>query len=159
MKVKTCAIKQLNDVIRDKNTCAVIICSSYSSREEYKKDFRYSLFLNFDDIIDENKDRCFSFEMAKQVAEFIASLDSNNVTDICFCCDSGRSRSTAMAAAYLRRLKDNEYVYWENPIYNLNLLVYRLMSKVFDVPVSRFGLVHRVRKNSRALKKVVRNSR
>ena len=158
MKVKTCAIKQLNEV-QNKDRCAAVLCSSYPSREEYKNGFPYSLFLHFDDVIDENKARSFNNEMAKAVAEFINKLGCNDITDLYFCCDSGRSRSTALAAAFLRKTNRDEFEYWKNPIYNPNILVYKLMCKAFNVPVTTFGLYFRKWINKRALKKAIDSAR
>lgn len=158
MRVKTCAIKQLNEV-QNKDRCAAVLCSSYPSREEYKNGFSYSLFINFDDVIDENKAKSFNYDMAKEVAEFITKINGCDITDLYFCCDSGCSRSTALAAAFLRKNKKDEFVYWKNPMCNPNILVYKLMCKAFNVPITTFGLYFRKWINKRALKRAIGRAR
>ena len=56
------------------------------------------------------------------------------------CCDSGESRSTAMAAAIMRYFGVSDKEIWTNPMYHPNLLVYKNQLEAFGIKISKFKL-------------------
>lgn len=56
---------------------------------------------------------------------------------IYFCCDSGESRSTALAAAWMHYSEQDEMRIWKNIKYHPNELVYYLQSVACGLPITR----------------------
>ena len=80
----------------------------------------------------------FSVEHGRQVLAF---LEKNKTAQrICVCCDSGQSRSTAMAAAITRYFGADDMPIWENPKYHPNLSVYGCQLQAFGIERSETEL-------------------
>lgn len=158
MIVRVCSIKQLNCEPIDKMETAVICCSSYGERKRYLRGFRKTLFLRFEDILDNSSSRSFNASMAKQIVEFVKNIDDRYI--LYCCCDGGRSRSSAIAAAILRAFNsDAELEIWNSPIYHPNMLVYSLLTREFAKKTTKIGLLFRRWLNNWALKRAIMRSR
>lgn len=143
LMVKASSIKE---ALQDRHTfskdTAVVMVSSYPLDEKIKERFDSSavpyIFLQFDDVADEHSCRTqFTGDMAVRIKCFIDSLPEER-RYLSFLCDSGQSRSTALAAAFLRRCycDRNDLKVFLNPYMKPNLLVYETMCKILNVPVA-----------------------
>lgn len=125
LDIEVLPIKNLYNVLQHSNTtnkCAIIM-SSYDINEE-KLNGIQNIYLQFDDIKDKNKNS-FNENMAQQIHKFI---DKNaNYEKIYICCDSGESRSSAIAAATYKYLGTSDKIIWKNYHYHPNELVYKIM--------------------------------
>lgn len=128
------------------------------------------LILSFDDIEDVKHINAFTQEQANQIRIRVNRWISQKVKEIYICCDSGESRSAAIAAAIRRHLerKRRKYIIkispkekdiWANPHYHPNILVYDLMCKAFHMKTTKLGLFIRKRTSRNALRKAIRESR
>lgn len=89
---------------------------------------------------------------------FVDKLD-DNIADLFFCCDSGESRSPALATAYMRYFGMDEMSIWRNPRYHPNSLVYKFQCKALGKPISAIGLKYRTYISKQALKKAIKRAR
>lgn len=146
-----CPVKKLYQLALegDMSEVAVVAVSSYDIDKEKLGGFYDSITLNFDDITDENEENAFSQMDAFLIYRFVCALPQN--TDTLFvCCDSGESRSSAMAAAIMRYNKKDDVAIWNNPHYHPNPLVYRRLCNVFGVTVSDGELSEKLKINETA---------
>lgn len=152
--------------------CAIIACtSSMFSPEQYDiYADACKLILPFDDVEDQKHINAFTQEQADQVKKHILKWKHDGIKNIYVCCDSGESRSTAMAAAIKRFLAGDRIKYktilspqekdiWFNPHYHPNILVYDLMCKAFHMKTTKLGLFIRRQTSQNALRKAIRESR
>ena len=91
----------------------------------------------------------FSKNESEQISHFIKELPKNLDT-LFICCDSGESRSTAMAAAIARYINSDEIKIWFNPHYHPNPLVYKLLCDSLGVYVSEKEVADKVAVNQKA---------
>lgn len=156
MLIKICPIKrllQIREQLESNNNIAAILCSSYKIPTE-KFDWIPHIALEFDDIATPSPGRSFDEDKSKRIREFVDGLPKHGTLYIC--CDSGESRSAAIAAAtYCYRNKD-EMIIWRDPCYHPNLLVYKLQCEAYGVSVSRFQLWRRARISRRAFRNAVK---
>lgn len=101
------------------------------------------------------KHKAFSFDYREDmdVKEFLEK--QNDFGRIYVCCDSGESRSTAMAAAIMRYYGKSDKEIWTNPHYHPNLLVYKEQLYAFGIKVSKLRLSYLKYINNRALKRAI----
>ena len=92
--------------------------------------------------------------MADAISEKIK--ESADKADIYICCDSGESRSTAIAAALMRLYNQSDKIIWNNPHFHPNLLVYELMCKSMRLNCSKLRLWYNKKVSDYALKKAFR---
>ncbi len=157
IRIKICPIKRLYMIAKNdelENTGA-ILCSSYSINADKVKNVQYKLCLEFDDIINASSISAFNLQLAEQIKTFIDSVH-NKVDVLYVCCDSGESRSTALSAAIMRYLGQNDKKIWTNPHYHPNLLVYKIQCKAFGIYVSKVELYIRLKISDWALHKAMR---
>lgn len=152
-QIRICSIKELFLIAKQVRLhhAAAILCSSYPINQEKVKQIPHAICLSFDDIVDETRDRAFDLDKAEHIRCFLETLDPS-VQALYICCDSGESRSAAIAAAIMRHFGMNENCVWENPHYHPNPLVYRLMCKAFGIFQPKFLVLQKVRKNRKALR-------
>ena len=158
MEIKVSSIKKIKEDLKSANTdnIKLIIASSYDNNiENIEKEKK--LFLHFDDIsiIRQNS---FNRDIAKQINNFVKEIDFDN-EELYVCCDSGVSRSSAIAAAILRKYKQNEDVIWKNYNYKPNLLVYKTLCDEFNLVNYPMRLKHKENINKKALKKRIEESK
>lgn len=127
-----------------------ILCSSYEVRQLRCP----SIVLLFDDTINKHHPRRFAQKMADAISEKIK--ESADKADIYICCDSGESRSTAIAAALMRLYNQSDKIIWNNPHFHPNLLVYELMCKSMRLNCSKLRLWYNKKVSDYALKKAFR---
>ena len=150
LMVKASSIKE---ALQDRHTfsrdTAVVMVSSYPLDEKVKERFDSSavpyIFLQFDDVEDEHSCRTqFTDDMAIQVKCFIDLLSEERCY-LSFLCDSGQSRSPALAAAILRRCYTdrNDLKVFLNPHMKPNLQVYETMCKILNIPVEKHEITFR----------------
>lgn len=153
-------IKAVYDRITEEDrrqTAGLILCTTYPLRRECLLGVS-CLHLDFADTEDGKRENAFTPAMAVKVRNFVKSFESWG-TELYICCDSGESRSTAIAAAVRRFWKQDEKAIWKNPRYHPNLLVYELQRRAFGCPVGRCGLKYRAWLNKRALRQAIRRAR
>lgn len=124
MNISVCPIKRsyLMEQEQCQNNVAAILCSSYPIDEKKVSRISQKLILSFNDTINMRDPRVYRLELAEQVLAFVAALDRQ--TELYICCDSGESRSAAIAAAVHRYTRQDEMMIWKDPHYCPNPLVY-----------------------------------
>ena len=158
MEVKVSSIKQAKAELKSIKTenVKLIIASSYNDDIDNVKS-ENKLVLQFDDITTVNQ-KSINKDIARRINMFISNIDFNK-ENLYVCCDSGVSRSAAIAAAILRKYKQNENIIWKNYYYQPNILVYKTLCDEFDLRNSPLTLKYKVTINKKALKKKIRESR
>ena len=158
--VRICANKQLTahrDELSGKTVYAVR-CSSASLDPSDALWPEHQIFLEFMDTV---MDRMSAFQpgQAEAIAAFVKDVPENSL--LFFCCDAGVSRSSALAAAYLRSRGriDEEMEIWEDPAYHPNSLVYKLQCRAYGVRVTGYDLKRHMQINEQAFSREIRRSR
>lgn len=158
MEIRVGSIKETEEDLKKLNTynTKAIIISSYAKDIESIKT-EDKLVLNFDDIAIKNSNS-FNSTLAKKIHDFVDSIDFNKYK-LYICCDSGESRSSAVAACILRKYKKNENVIWKDYNYHPNIYVYDILCKEFGLKNSNFRLRYKKYINNKALKNKIKNSK
>lgn len=151
---------------------AVIACTSDPAVAERFGSFppERTLILSFLDTEEPGHVSAFSEPQACETAAFITKSAASGIKSLTVCCDSGESRSAAIAAAAERSLHPkggkyrilicpNERYIWENPRCHPNLYVYKLLCDKMKMKTTEFGLRLRKRVNDKALKKAIKKGR
>lgn len=158
LRIHVLPIKGLSDeILEDISTSAVIAISSVPERFR-RVGFYNCCVLSFQDIENPNMKDAFSINHALLIKKFILELPINT-RDLYICCDSGESRSPAIAAALLTVSNRSDERVWNNPFYKPNLLVYRVMCRVFGKIISEEELIAKKKQNEEALARTIRNGR
>ena len=127
-----------------------VLCSSYEVRQPRCP----SITLLFDDTTNKHNPGRFTQNMADAVLKKIKeNADKNNIY---ICCDSGESRSMAIAAAVMRFYNRSDKIIWNNPHFHPNLLVYELMCKSMRLSCSKLRLLYNKKVSDYALKKALK---
>lgn len=138
----------------DMREVAVLAVSSYEIRKDKLVGFCAQHCMNFSDIVDANNVDSFTADTAKTIVAFVRTLPEN-IDTLFVCCDSGESRSTAMAAAVMRYNRMDEMFIWKNPHYHPNPLVYTLLCEAFGIHVSEKEVKKLCEINDNALKNAI----
>ena len=138
------------------NNVKAIIASSYNNDIE-NVDSNNKLIMHFDDI-NAYRPNSFNEQFAKEIHNFVNDIDFNKYK-LYICCDSGVSRSSAIAAAILRKYKENEDIIWHDCNYQPNIYVYKTLCDEFNLKNSTFRLRHKQRINRNELKRKINKSR
>lgn len=151
-EIMICPLKLLYQYAADgdMSNVSVLAVSSYDIDEEKLVAFRSKLLLNFADVTSCTDFSAFTKTTAESIAEYVKELPGNLDT-LFICCDSGESRSTAMAAAISRYNGSDEMKIWRNPHFHPNPLVYKLLCGSFGIQVSDEDVAERVAVNNKAL--------
>lgn len=129
-------IKQLYALLSNDPSCAqnaVAILSSSYAVQEAKITIPHITEI-FDDVDRDIPCRSLSTAAAHRIANFIKGIDPH-VNTIFVCCDSGMSRSSAIAAVVHRFYGISDSAIWDSPHYHPNPFVFRLVSECLDMPV------------------------
>lgn len=137
------------------STSIAVCCSSYPIDRDRLPNIPL-LCLQFDDIQNEHSNRAFTVQMAKEIGAFVAR---HRDCDLYFCCDSGESRSAALAAAFARFYRLDEMLIWKDPHYHPNPLVYRMQCQALGMRLPKLSLRMRMYRNKRAFRVAIRNAR
>lgn len=116
-----CPIKAVLEEITQ-STAYYILCSSY---EIHLKPTENSLILHFFDTCNPRNPYVFTKEDAIAILTFFDSFPSD--ADVFVCCDSGESRSPAVAAALMRYQGESDYEIWNSSEYHPNSLVFDIL--------------------------------
>lgn len=151
-EIMICPIKQLYQYAEDgdMSDVAILAVSSYDIEQENLKAFCNTLCLNFADVSNGKDFSAMSNDVAMKIADYIKNLPKQLDT-LFVCCDSGESRSTAMAATIMRHNGMDEMKIWKNPHYHPNPLVYKLLCNAFGFQVSDEDVAEKVAINNKAL--------
>lgn len=133
-EVKIRPIKQLYGILEQEehSRAAAILCSSFGVQEA-RVPIPHILEI-FDDVDREIPGRSLSAEAVNRIAGFIKNI-SPKIEVVYVCCDSGISRSSAIAATVCRHFAISDSPIWENPRYQPNSLVFRLLCESLEIPV------------------------
>ena len=155
-EIMVCPVKQLYMLAcdGDMSDVAAIAVSSYTICEEKLSVFSKKLCLSFDDITNAAVSSAFTEDKAKQIAEYVKKLP-DDLDTLFVCCDSGQSRSSAMAAAILRYKALDDMRIWKNPKYHPNPLVYKLLCQAFNINVTDEEIDDKIKINEQAFSKAV----
>lgn len=153
------------------NDTAIIVCTSNTSAPEQFSIYPKELLtiLIFFDITDARSNMSINEEQAKSICDFANKAYQNKISDLYVCCDSGESRSAAVAAAIIRfyskgrsyrfRIAKEEKKIWSNPAYHPNTYVYKMVCNAFSMKTSNFGIWKRKRTSNKALKRSINSAR
>ena len=158
MIVNVSSIKKARAELKETNTDDVklILASSYNGNIENVKE-KNKLILQFDDVTTIGNNS-FNKNIAGKINRFVKKVDFNK-DKLYICCDSGVSRSSAIAAAILRKYKKNEDVIWKNYNYQPNILVYKVLCDEFNLINYNMRLKYKQHINKKALKRKIEESR
>ena len=108
------------------------------------------MILKFLDITDARSNMAINEEQAKAVCDFAKKAYKKGISDLYVCCDSGESRSAAVAAAITRFyskgrsyrfiIAKEEKKIWSNPAYHPNTYVYKMVCSAFSMRTSAAGI-------------------
>ena len=158
MEVKVSSIKQAIQELKaiDIENVKMIIASSYNGNVDCVED-KNKLVLHFDDITTSNQNS-INKDIAMQINKFVSNIDFDKER-LYVCCDSGVSRSSAIAAAILRKYKKDEDIIWKNYSYQPNILVYKTLCDEFNLKNYPIRLKHKENINRKAFRKKIKESR
>ena len=106
---------------------AAVLCTLNQIRTEQLEGITY-VHVPFVDVLNKKHPDAFTAEKASHIKSFVDGLPQD--LTLFFCCDSGQSRSTALAAAFKRYLGQDERVVWDDVRYCPNRLVYAVQCRV-----------------------------
>lgn len=153
-------IKKLYEILENEpdhsKNAVVILCTSYEVQ-----DFRIPIphiTEKFDDVDREIIGRSLSHEAACRIAHFIKKIDPG-VEIVYVCCDSGMSRSSAIAAVVHRYYALSDKEIWESPHYHPNPLVFKMVSECLNMPVDDVLLDRLITINRMAFRNAIKRVR
>lgn len=157
--IRVCSIKRLYSLVESFNNraeIAAVLCST-TPVSKAKLDGIQHIYVSFADITDAKRFDAFQIEKAQRIKKFVDNLKGIRVLYVC--CDSGESRSTAVAAAILRYWKRDEMKLWKNAHFHPNPLVYHLQSKAFGCPSTKLRALLLSQYNKRLFHKKIQSQR
>ena len=159
--IKIRSLKKFYQVVQDPDFdrlhTIALISLSYPVDEDRLCGVR-SVVCQYDDIDRDVMGRCFTRVEANKFARFFKSYEKETTT-IFSICDGGCRRSAAVAAALFRFYgRDDEEIrrVWQNPAYEPNPLVFRLMAFALGAPVDDFDLDLRIWENRNAIRERIK---
>ena len=107
-----------------------------------------ALLLRFMDVTDPAHPLAFRAEQAAKIAAFLRRPDAR--PEVFVCCDSGESRSAAIAAAILLSQGSSDAPIWDSAEYHPNPLVFQRMCAALGVAVTEAALKDRQKRSDAA---------
>ena len=158
LELRVCSIKEAEKRLQGKNIDNVkaILISSYED-DINCIGVDDKLLLKFDDIVIQGVNS-FNSELAKKIIAFLNTVNFEKKI-LYICCDSGISRSSAIAAAILRKYNQNEFKIWRDCEYTPNILVYKILCDSFGIKNSKLRLKYLQYINQNALKRKIKKLR
>ena len=159
MKIRIYPIKRFYSILETfygKDDVAAIICTTDPVSKAKLSGIRY-IHVSFADVTASKRFDAFRPEKAQRIKRFVKNLKDTKVLYVC--CDSGESRSAAVAAAILRYWGKDEMAIWKNIRFHPNPLVYYLQSKAFMCPSSKLRAVLLTRYNRWLFRKQIKAQR
>ncbi len=156
-KVSNVIISPIIAVINDLGDMAAdfILCSSNWEIPVYKNS--NVLFLHFFDTENFNHPMRFRDSHAEQIVTFLSKENANE--DLFVCCDSGESRSSAIAAAIQLAVGHDDRYIWDCVDYHPNQLVFEALCQKLGVNISKQAIKSRKEINNSALEKAILSGR
>ncbi len=158
-EIQICPIKKLYNIAAqaDLSEVAALVVSSYDiDLPKLSGCYKVSAH-QFQDISNKNANGSFNMRTAEIIKKFVLELP-NNLDTLFVCCDSGKSRSSAMAAAISRYFGVDEMKIWKNPLYHPNPLVYKILCQAFDMYIPDVELNSLLHINNQAFNEAVRKN-
>lgn len=146
-------IQQYKNVSTD--NIAVIMCTSYNVNTSDIDGINKKLILYFDDTLSIGKNS-FTMEIANQIKSFVDMLSYESLY---VCCDSGESRSSAIAASILKYKNEKNLYIWDNPHYHPNALVYDIMCQCFGKRTPGIVIRYLTWRNKNALHNTIKRKK
>ena len=133
--IRICPIKQLYGILaQEEHPHSVAVLSSSFDVRESRVPIPHIVEI-FDDVDREIPGRSLSAGAAQRIAHFVKNIAPE--TEVVYvCCDSGISRSSAIAAAVCRYFGISDSPIWENPQYQPNPLVFHLLGESLGLSIS-----------------------
>ena len=158
-EIRICPLKQFLTLIKQEGTDqkAAVISTSFDSPRGLPGEGD-CVILQYDDIDREIPGRSLSEGDARKAADFIRSHSRFQGVLYC-CCDSGVSRSSAMAAAASRFLGRDDLPIWRDPRFSPNPLVYAAVCRSLEMALSDEELDFRLEVSRRALRDAIRGQK
>lgn len=155
MKIIVCPLRSLAEKAGE--NCVALLSSSSGLEHIRLPDIPY-VFRQYEDLDVEMPGRSFSMEDAEAFGAFLRSLPPQTHTVFC-CCDAGKSRSPAVAAAVCRFFGQDDLYIWKDPYVQPNMLVYDLLTQALGVPASDEEKDIRLYENHKAFRDAIRAAR
>lgn len=108
INIHICQIKRfylLAPQIKEHSGVAAVLCTTGNIDTSKLAGIKYC-HVPFADVTDTRRTDAFRLDQAKQIRAFLDSII--DATEVYFCCDSGESRSTALAAAWMHYSEQDE---------------------------------------------------
>ncbi len=158
--IKISSIKEFSLMVKENDKLgktAAILISSYD--DTLKKEFCNvdTIKVNFEDTIILGE-HSFNLRLSKKIHNFVDNV-LNDYEYLYICCDSGQSRSAAIAAATYKYLGLSDKSIWKNYKYHPNKLVYKFMCMEYGIKISRFKIKYYCWLNDTALKNKIKRAR
>lgn len=154
--LQICPIKrlylELDENLPDRKTVAILLSMDDVSHPDLNLLDAFHKVDVFDTEI-ENKSFSFNYGEGLKIKEFLEK--EGDFERLYVCCDSGESRSTAMAAAIMRYYGKSDKEIWTNPYYHPNTLVYKEQMRAFGFKVSKIKLCYLKHLSNKALEKLI----
>ncbi len=109
------------------STAFYVLCSSYAWDNKAPN----AIELHFLDTIERTNRFAFTADHASIILEFFLSIPED--ADVFICCDSGESRSAAIAAALRKYQGESDNEMWNGEEYHPNTLVYKICCDIFGL--------------------------
>lgn len=158
MELRVTSIKEAKRSLNNLNISNIkaIIISSYNDDIEIIPS-ENKLLIEFDDL-NYQCQNSFNKNLAEKIKEFLAKIDLDK-NKLYVCCDSGESRSSAVAACILRKYGENENVIWKDASYHPNILVYSVLCNELGLKNSIIRLKYKTYINNKALRKKIKSAK
>lgn len=135
-------------------TADFILCTS--DERVTVKDGGNVILLRFVDTEEAGNPGSFSEQQAMRIEAFLERTDANE--DLFICCDSGESRSSAIAAAITLAAGGSDMRIWESVEYHPNSLVFKIMCKKLGVFLAEEAIAERRERNRIAFHNTIHES-
>ncbi|MGN1013090.1 MAG: hypothetical protein ACI4ON_04600 [Clostridia bacterium] len=158
MELRVTSIKEAKRNLKDLNLSNIkaIIISSYNDDIETISN-ENKLLIEFDDLNYQSQNS-FNKNLAQKIKRFIDKIDFDK-NKLYVCCDSGESRSSAVAACILRKYGEKENVIWKDACYHPNIFVYSILCKELGLKNSKIRLKYKTFINNKALQKKIKSAK
>lgn len=158
MELRVASIKEAKRSLKKLNLSNIkaIIISSYKDDIEILSN-ENKLILEFDDL-NYQTEKSFNKSLAKKIKEYIDKIDMDK-SKLYVCCDSGESRSSAVAACILRKYGEDENIIWKDASFHPNILVYSILCEELGLKNSKIRLKYKTYINNKALRKKINSAK
>lgn len=133
--------------MEERSSTVAVLCTTGSIDASRLTGIKYP-HVSFADVTDESRPDAFRMEQAMNIRAFLD--EQKDATELYFCCDSGESRSTALAAAWMHYSEQDEMRIRKNIKYHPNELVCYFRSIACGLPITRED-AHELAKYNRVL--------